>query len=214
VALFWAGGVLEKSAPVEHVECELYRAQPIESFDTCCLHARLGGGVELRAYATHSCHEERVPMLRIDGTRGAVEWVQESYYQVIGRDGRRERHPVPGKFETKLMMTDAVLARFHDPAARICGTEIAFEHTRLIEMMHASAPIADVAPSHIRRRQTTTGDWREIIGIDAAIDEAAAQRRLWSEMNIAWARRVIALPVFSAAEGQPPVAGTHRSGTG
>ena len=189
LALFWAGGALAESARVQRVECELYRAQPIESFDTCCLSAQLDRGIELHACATHSCREERVPALRIEGTHGSIEWVQESHYEIVGRSGERERHAVPGKLETKLMMADAVLHRFENPAARICGTGIAAEHVRLVERLHAAAPIVDVPAAHVRRRQSATGDWREIAGLDAAIDEAAARRCLWSEMDVPWAVR-------------------------
>ena len=35
-------------------------------------------------------------------------------------------------------MSDAVLARFDDPAARICSTGIAFEHLRFVEAMHGT----------------------------------------------------------------------------
>lgn len=198
LALFWAGTALESSAAVQQVECELYRAQPIESFDTCCLRAQLPAGVELRAYLTHSCREERVPRLRVEGTRGRIEWTQESHYDLIAADGTRKRHAVPGKLETKLMMADAVLARFEDPAARICDTAIAFEHLRLVEAVHAAAPIVDVPAAQVRSRHTPGGDWRVVVGIEAAIDAADARRQLWSELEVPWARQAIAArrPVF------------------
>jgi predicted dehydrogenase len=189
LALFWAGPNLESSARVGRVEAELYRAQPIESFDTCCVRAQLGSSTELRFYATHSCVDDRVPRMSIEGSRGGIEWVQESHYDLISPTGTRTRHPIPAKFETKLMMADAILARFDNPQARICGTAIAREHIRLVEAIHAAAPIVDVPVEYIRAEPAPAGEKRKIVAIEAAIDRADAQRVLWSECEVAWAVR-------------------------
>lgn len=187
LALFWAGPSPAASAHLDSLACELYRVQPIESFDTCCVAAKLSTGPMFRFYVTHSCAEDRVPVIAIEGTRGHLEWVQESHYTVTRPDGSQRREPVPGKFETKFMMSDAVLARFKDPQARICSTAIAYEHLRFVEALHAAGPIADIAPTHVRRLHASGDDWRQIIGIERAIDEAAASGRLWSQMNLPWA---------------------------
>ena len=183
LALFWAGPALATSAHATQISCELYRAQPIESFDTCCVKAQLSTGPQLSFYVTHTCREERVPSILIEGSRGRIEWVQESHYDLTTLDGASRRHAVPGKFETKVMMADAVLARFNDPAARICSTAIAFEHLRFVESMHASASIVDVAPDHIRQLHASGEEWRQIVGIERAIDQAHDGRLLWSQIN-------------------------------
>lgn len=188
LALFWAGSDLAASAHVERLECELYRTQAIESFDTCCARAALSGGVQLRFYATHSCHEERVPRLRLEGTLGSLEWEQESHYKVLRLARAVSEHPVPGKFETKLMMADAVMARLEGRPARICTTAIASEHTRLIGMIHAAASIVPIGPRYLRRRETATGKWTELRDIESASDQADAQKSLWSELGVPWAQ--------------------------
>ncbi len=188
LGLFWAGSALAGSADVRAVECELYRAQPIENFDTCCIRAELAGGPRLLVYATHSCEEDRVPLMTIKGSRGELVWVQESHYEFIHADGRRERGAVPGKIETKLMMADAVLDRFARPDARICGTAIALRHLRLVDAVHQASAIIDVPAVHVRQRVAASGKWREIIGIEAAIDEASRTGKLWSELGVPWAR--------------------------
>lgn len=188
LGLFWAGDAPVASARVERAECELYRTQDIESFDTCCVRATLSGGAQLRFYATHSCREERVPRLRLEGTLGSIEWEQESHYKVHRLGRPSEVHPVPGKFETKLMMADAVLARMEDRPATVCTTAIAAEHVRFIELLHASAAITTIGPRHLRRRKTPTGSWTELRGVEAASDEADAKQCLWSELGAPWAQ--------------------------
>jgi predicted dehydrogenase len=191
LALFWAGPAEAVSARVERVECELYRSQAIESFDTCCARVALSGGAQLRFYVTHSCHEERVPRLRLEGSLGSLEWEQESHYKVLRLARAAEQHPVPGKFETKLMMADAVLARLEGRPARVCTTAIASEHTRLIETIHATAPITPVGPRYLRRRETTTGKWTELRDIETASDQADTQKCLWSELGTPWAHPAV-----------------------
>jgi predicted dehydrogenase len=198
LALFWAGSAVAKSAQVRRVECELYRAQPIESFDTCCVRAGLSGGAQLLIYATHSCHEDRSPQMTITGASGQITWVQESHYEVTLFSGGKKRYPVPGKFETKLMMSDAVLQRFELLETRICDTAMALEHMRLVEAMHTASPIIEIAPQYLRRRSTVTGEWSEILGIEEAIDSASAQGRLWSEIGVPWAQRVVPFEPQSA----------------
>jgi predicted dehydrogenase len=187
LGLFWAGKRLACSASIQAVKCELYRVQEIESFDTCCLRARLVEGPELRVYVTHSCREERVPRIVLKGTGGTMEWIQESHYHLTSSGGHEERVAIPGKFETKLTMADAVLARIDDPAARICGTSIAIEHLRLVDAVHKAARVVDVPAKFVRRRVANAAKWTEIVGIEAAIDESSRHGRLFSEFAVPWA---------------------------
>jgi predicted dehydrogenase len=188
LALFWAGPALDTSAHATRLASELYRAQPIESFDTCCVQAALSTGPQLHFYVTHSCRDERVPAVTIEGSRGRIEWVQESHYDLVAANGTRRRHAVPGKFETKLMMSDAVLARFDDPTAQICSTAIALEHLRFVEAMHAASSIVDVASDHVRHLHASGDDWRQIVGIEQAIEQAHAARVLWSQLDSPWSK--------------------------
>ncbi len=186
LGLFWAGSETGASAGITAVECELYRAQQIENFDTCCIRAALTGGAELRVYVTHSCEEDRVPQMTMDGTRGRITWVQESHYELtVG--GETTRHEVPGKMETKIMMADAVMARLDDPAVRICSTNIALAHLRLVDAVHQTAQILDIPTEYVRQRIDGSAQWREIAGIEAAIDEASRDGRLWSDLKVPWA---------------------------
>ncbi|HTO02300.1 MAG TPA: Gfo/Idh/MocA family oxidoreductase [Opitutus sp.] len=187
LGLFWAGSRLDASASVESVECELYRVQEIETFDTCCIRARLTEGPELRVYATHSCREERVPCVVLEGSGGTMEWVQESHCNLTTKDGRKERIPVPGKFETKFMMMDAVLARIDNPQARICGTAIAIKHLHLVEAVHKAVQVVDVPDEFVQRRVVNSSTWKEIVGIEATIDESSRNGRLFSELSVPWA---------------------------
>ncbi|MCE0497046.1 MAG: Gfo/Idh/MocA family oxidoreductase [Methylacidiphilales bacterium] len=61
------------AVPLE-VKAELYRARPIESYDTCCLRALLEGGIELTAALTHACEETSPYKIVVTGSRGKA-WI-------------------------------------------------------------------------------------------------------------------------------------------
>jgi hypothetical protein len=73
---------------------------------------------------------------------------------------------------------------------------------RLVEAMHATAPIVDIPAAHLRRSHTPAGEWREIIGIESFIDAADSRQLLWAELDVPWAQRVVALaPRNQAVQG-------------
>lgn len=191
LALFWAGSAVEDSARVLSVEAELYRTRQIESFDTCCFRAALSTGITADFYVTHSCAVETRPVVRIFGTEGSIEWVQESHVE-LHRDGRpTTRTPIPGKWETKLMMGDAVLARCEGRPARVCTTAVATEHVRLVQALHSPGlSIRTVPKRFLRLTEREKGDpVPALAGIEEASERGASTRRLWSELKLPWARR-------------------------
>ena len=74
LALFLAGPEADRSAGPADVTAELYRAQPIENFDTAALRVRTTTGVEILFYVTHSCQETFEPELVLEGDAGRVIW--------------------------------------------------------------------------------------------------------------------------------------------
>jgi predicted dehydrogenase len=188
LALFWAGDSLDQSGTVEGLACELYRTHEIESFDTVCARARLSNQARLCFFLTHSCVEDRTPRLIVKGTEGTLAWTQESDYELQLRGGLVERYAIPQKFETKLQMADAIVARMNGQAARVCTTEIALEHARVVEAMHTAAPIHTLSSPWLEHRQSQQEDWLQIKGIEAACDRGTTEQLLWSEQKLPWSQ--------------------------
>lgn len=72
--LFLTGNEMEISADPIKIEAEVYRANPIEMFDTCALRIRTADDAELLFYAAHAVpkKQERVPEFIIEGEQGTV----------------------------------------------------------------------------------------------------------------------------------------------
>ncbi|GAE91953.1 oxidoreductase [Gracilibacillus boraciitolerans JCM 21714] len=56
--LYLSGDSIETSAEIDQLSAELYRANPIETFDTCAVHLRTKNEVEIIYLATHAVEEE------------------------------------------------------------------------------------------------------------------------------------------------------------
>ena len=72
LALFLLGDSLTDSATPVRVEAELYRANPIETYDTSGLRLVTPSGVPLLALLTHACRETRPPRITVQGTHGVI----------------------------------------------------------------------------------------------------------------------------------------------
>src|SRR6185295_13377270 len=65
LALFLLGPTERESAFPEEVEAELYRANPIESYDTCSLRLTFEGGAHALVGFTHACDTNIDPQVLI-----------------------------------------------------------------------------------------------------------------------------------------------------
>ncbi|MBN8708280.1 MAG: Gfo/Idh/MocA family oxidoreductase [Verrucomicrobia bacterium] len=59
-------------ADLRWLEAELYRARPIEAYDTCCLRGEFQNDVEFCIGLTHACRHRTNVEIRLIGTRGSA----------------------------------------------------------------------------------------------------------------------------------------------
>lgn len=187
LALFWAGESPESAAPVAEVAGELYRAGPIESFDTASVRARTATGVEILFYGTHAGREERPPEVRLEGTQGNLTWVYEQAYtlEVAGRPA--ERFAVPDQLDTRLSVLEAVLDRLEGRRRFVVEPQLARVHTHLLNALHEHCPIRDVPAAWLDRGADALGTSVRIRGVDALIAGAAQRGELFAEAGAPWA---------------------------
>lgn len=187
LALFWAGEAPETAAPVVEVAGELYRAGPIESFDTASVRARTATGVEILFYGTHAGREERPPEVRLEGKKGTLTWVYEQAYtlEVAGRPA--ERFAVPDQLDTRLSVLEAVLDRLEGRRRFVVEPALARVHTHLLNALHEHCPIRDVPAAWLDRGADALGTSVRIRGVDALIAGAAQRGELFAEAGAPWA---------------------------
>jgi hypothetical protein len=126
------------------MSAELYRAQPIENYDTAALRIETETGVEIRFYASHSCRSAQDPELVLEGDGGRVVWNHGRGYRIEPRGGAVRHITLGDEQSARLVMFRSALHRLSDPGVFVCGTAIAREHTRCIQAAQRSGSVIDV----------------------------------------------------------------------
>lgn len=72
--LFLAGDRPESAGIIESVQGELFRAKPVETFDTAAIRCRMKSGLEILLYATHSCQATIGPVGTFEFSNAVVDF--------------------------------------------------------------------------------------------------------------------------------------------
>jgi predicted dehydrogenase len=142
-------GVGERSAPVEIESAELFRAHPIESFDTAVVTMRTESGVRLWFGVSHSSAVTVHPEILVIGAAGEARWRYERDIAWKNLAGEGEGRVLPSQVDVRRAMMGAVIRRLSDPHAPICSTGLAGRHTRLVEAVHRCGVVRTVEPERI-----------------------------------------------------------------
>lgn len=152
-------------------DAELLRAHDIESFDTAVVRSHTGSGVKLWFGTSHACQETVEPEIIITGRTGQAGWRYESEAWWRTAAGGTARRPLLDITGARRAMFAAALQRLHDPAVRICTSELAGRHTALIESIHRQANIATVPAAQVNwsGANGTTSQVPDIRGLAEAL---------------------------------------------
>lgn len=126
-----------QSALPKEVEAELYRAYPIENYDSVASRVWTVGGVEVLFYASHTTWEELGPMFSFEFEKGTVSYGENGNTVVfITRNGEEIDYGSPEKDPfRKLVRT---ISAVHTALPVICGPEAAFAQTLCINGIQES----------------------------------------------------------------------------
>ncbi|HKM16733.1 MAG: Gfo/Idh/MocA family oxidoreductase [Firmicutes bacterium] len=138
---FVLGDAVDTSAGLKYVEAEVYRANQIESFDTCMVRGEAGNGAEILFYASHAAKESLGPIFEYRFSDAVVRYNESSSEPGIVakyNDGTWKSYGNP-KLEPRRklwVMIDAILNNDTVP----CGIEAAMTQTVCINGIHESRP--------------------------------------------------------------------------
>jgi len=171
------------------VEAELYRANPIENYDTAAMRARTADGVEILFYATHAPREEKGPVFSYEFERAVVRCASRSSgVWAEFADGAREDYGVPDAENMKKLWDSIRNVRSGERPA--CGLEAASGQTLCVNGMQDSMPEVRNFPEamrHVLEEGETRRVWVE--GLDEAFEACYAANALPSERGFAWSRK-------------------------
>lgn len=186
VMLFLAGREGAEVARPVRMAAELYRVQPIESFDTAVIKMETAEGLKLDFYGTHSSSTIGRPSLRIEGATGWAEWVQDAHAKLQGDAGAWEFNAAPESDTRERMLRD-VLARRSGGNALICTPEMAGVHVACVAELHRHAAITPIEATHLAQQTLDGQIFTFVPGLDRLLAAAARSGQGLAEAGAAWA---------------------------
>jgi predicted dehydrogenase len=169
--------------PAPDVELELFRAHAIESDDTSCLRLRAPDGTPVGIAATLCAPEARDPRLLVHGTRGRVTLYYTRDEVVLERPGRPPERRVHPRVN---LLADLVGHVREGTPLRVPPEAV----TGFMSVVEAVRRAPDPLPIPAAAQRVTTEDdgvHRVVDGVAEAVERAAAEVALFSEVGAVWA---------------------------
>lgn len=185
-----------RSAVPVSITAELYRAWPIETYDTVCLKSKLDTGADLFFFASHCSETEFHPEMSIIAEKASVIRKFENGATTIHyHDGRNEYFD-DGTTNPRREVFLSAIANLRGQAEHYCSLEIARSQTLCVNGMHESCPqIFEIPASEIFVKEipldknSSQADQLKIIrGIDNIIKQAYETEKLFSDLNVKWSK--------------------------
>ena len=193
---YWSGPEIHQSAIIEKIQAELYRANPIESFDTCSVRVTTSQEIQLVFLASHSCQKSFDPEIEIVGTKGTFRWDGASY----SFNGEKTvlAHSAGASIDSsRQTMFDNVIAYLNGTNVPVCRLDTAFVTTQCVNAMHEFSEIVDVVPTHVQDIETPHGTQKAISGLESALKTCFASGILLSELGLQWTVSRKAAPLMA-----------------
>ncbi len=215
LALFFLGDTVLNSARPIRVEAELYRANTIENYDTCCMRVLLEGQSDspktLLFALTHAARELHEPEIVITGTLGQLRYSHGQRLATltrIGGTGSRGEKKIPLIADPHLAVPEGFAAFVRWGGERGAGhvvphasLEMARSHTLIINGASEAAPVVTLCPPVVMEERppekesteaggrgfSAGGTLRYIPGIESLMAQAIAHRQMLHETaHAAW----------------------------
>lgn len=169
--IFFVLGGSGTAAMPETISAELYRANPIENFDTAKVDATFPGGAQAHMLAAHAVENTINPLFEYRFEKGIACYTMDDkpetralmpdWYSAYGHiqarfsDGSLKDYGDPFEDQCRklTMAVDAVLS---GNTETVCGIRTAAVHTRVIDYLQNNFPIRDFSPASLRKKDLLT----------------------------------------------------------
>ena len=164
LALYWLGPDGAACMPRD-VAAELYRVNPIESFDTCCVRYTLDHQDQptMLVCMTHACQQQTNVTIDIHGDRGRLHWTDKKGAAFFTGDERTQVIPRGDQAGNTVRRFAALVRGQADPEAPVATLEMARAHLVASNGANEATSIADVPSEVIKKMTLNGGDQRLVI---------------------------------------------------
>lgn len=198
------GDALDRSAWPTAVEAELYRANPIENYDTIALRCLTERGPEVLFFASHATRFQRDPIFSYEFEKGTVHYGGKIGDRIIAQrpDGTRIDYGSPASADSPQKLFDMLESiRANRPV--VCGPEAAGAQTACIYAAQLSTPNIVDFPKDVVVVEGDPGERKIWVkDLDVSLDKCYEQSKLPSEIGITWAVPGAKIPVAGLERAQ------------
>ncbi|MFC4388751.1 Gfo/Idh/MocA family protein [Gracilibacillus marinus] len=147
---YLAGETISTSASIHQVCAELYKANPIETFDTCAVHILTSTNVEILFLASHAVEKDHGPKYKLEFENATIDYHPNKNGGNITAtfvDGSIVEYEDPEKEHLAKFyhMIEAIQQNYTDV---VCGPEAASSQVVAIQAMHQSVEQIPQFPKH------------------------------------------------------------------
>ncbi|RCW74799.1 Gfo/Idh/MocA family protein [Saliterribacillus persicus] len=184
---YLSGEKIDQSATIQSLTAELYRANPIETFDTCAVKIKTTNNVDITYLASHAVEKEYRPKYTLTFENAMIKYHPDgstSDIIVEFKDGTVKKYEDPEHNHLE-KLTVCIEAIKHNHKDILCGLEAASSHVNAIYAMHQSVKEIPVFPNHWiaydDERKLTT-----VQGLSETLKQCYRQESLPNELGVEW----------------------------
>jgi predicted dehydrogenase len=181
------GEKTDMSVQTAEVTAELYRAYPIENFDTVACRIFSEENTELLFYASHVTQLDKGPVFSFEFEQATITYNEISDDITAADRKGKEKHYGSPEESHPLRKLSAAVSSVREPKLVICGLEAARSQTLCVNGIQESCPeILEFPESMIHKEEEEDRLW--VDGIEEAFYECYKKGVLPSEEGFSWAR--------------------------
>ncbi len=189
IALFLMGAAPLESAQPLQVEAELYRANPIENYDTCSMRVTMDGGGRLLVGLTHACAQSIDPEVVLHAAEAEIRYLPGRQIEIRNAAGI-QTIPLVVEAHIPMLATFGDWVRRGPDSAPGATLEMARAHTVVVNAASESAVVVNVPDEFVQTLRDRDGlELRTVAGIEAALRECVAGGGMLHESQLVnWSR--------------------------
>ena len=178
LGLFFAGSYAATSALplLGEIEAQLYRANPIETFDTAALRIPTDTGIPMQFLCSHAIEKNNLPTLRIKTDRDQLDWKYEEGLFIRSR-GEEAVRSLPKREEGRVGMLEKIIAILHGEAATTCTPKDALIPLSVSERLRAY-PVTSFPESMIKIHEIAGDSLRTVKRLSEKLHACFEENRM------------------------------------
>jgi predicted dehydrogenase len=187
--LYVVGDAVDRSAHPTRLTAELYRAHPIENYDTAAIRFTTCTGVEGVFITSHATATRRGPVLHYEFENAVVDFVDRpgATFTARFKDGSVKDYGSPNDDRDRKLWSTMKAARDGRPV--LCGIEASAPHMQCTWASQQSTPIISAFPDNLIKVTGSPGSRRTSVeGLDDLLAQCYEQWKLPSELKTPWAK--------------------------